>query len=178
MLEFWKLLMEQPLTPKRLMLPGLGVMAAARELGGKEFVFPSPDSVSEREMPYTENALMLFVRANRKNFADKHCAFSVHGFRSTLETWASENGYRKDLMSALTGYFNKTEYNRSEFLKDKYEILKRYSHYLVYSHTPQCKQCTYKQLASTLKSKLFTGSTRIFRHCWWRFGRFQTVASR
>ncbi len=188
--EFWKLLMEQPLTPKRLMLQlvvvtgfrgievrtlrwsdvmaitdpyageiavavartgksedyrqplsvlGLEVIEAARALGGKEFVFPSPDSASEREMPYTENALMLYVRANLKNFADKHGAFSVHGFRSTLETWASENGYRKDLVSALTGHFNKTEYNRSEFLKDKYEILKRYSRYLVQTPSQQPK---------------------------------------
>jgi hypothetical protein len=34
------------------------------------------------------------------------------------------------LVSALTGHFNKTEYNRSEFLRDKFKILKHYGHYL------------------------------------------------
>lgn len=108
----------------------LNVVSKAKDFGGRSLVFPSATSKSIREMPFSENALMLYAKKHFGDFAAEYGAFTVHGFRASLETWASEAGYRKELVSALTGHFNKTEYNRSEFLSEKMGVLRGYQTYL------------------------------------------------
>jgi integrase len=108
----------------------LQVLDEARRYGGRELVFPSENNKSIREMPFSENALMLYAKKHFGDFAAEYGEFTVHGFRSTLETWASEAGSRKELVSALTGHFDRTEYNRSEFLSEKMGVLQAYQEYL------------------------------------------------
>jgi integrase len=111
---------------------GEKIIQRAKGLGGEVYVFPSPNSKSINEQPYSENTLTKFIKEKCVGFTESAPKFTTHGFRATFETWANEqtSGYGADLITATIGHNVKTEYNRADFLQKKIALLTEYHAYI------------------------------------------------
>ena len=104
----------------------LEVLESVKELSGNfDLVFPG--SHNSRK-PMSENTLTYAIR--------KRLAFdaTAHGFRTTASTTLNEHGYRVDVIERQLAHGERNKvraaYNRSQYLKERTEMMQWYSDYL------------------------------------------------
>ena len=107
------------------------VLEPALARAGQSYVWASPYNASVKEMPYSDNSAYGWIKEGELGeFWKRHDQFSRHGFRSTLVTWAREHKFGTEIAQSIVGHINGDEYDRSDLIKQKYDLLTSY-HYFI-----------------------------------------------
>jgi integrase len=107
------------------------VLDPALITSGQVYVWASPYNASVKEMPYSDNSAYGWIKSGALGeFWQRHDKFSRHGFRSTLVTWAREHRFGTEIAQSIVGHINGDEYDRSDLIKQKFDLLSAY-HYFI-----------------------------------------------
>lgn len=96
----------------------LAILTAQKRTGCCDLVFSSP-----RGAMLTDMALTKFLRDCEAHSSDPDRIATVHGFRSSLRDWASENGYARDLAERALSHMIRSNveaaYHRTDLLEQR-----------------------------------------------------------
>jgi len=63
-------------------------------------------------------------------YKPKRKAITVHGFRATFRTWGANQNYDDKALEACLGHIEGNEYQRSDRLKTRRDIMEKWSQYV------------------------------------------------